>query len=195
MTHNKEICDSVIYAFMHYKSRMQWFIKKILELFTYCIIYSLAYIFSVAMLTSISSNFFPDKVFVLILLISFLQMLLLIFMLTVSINMLSIKLGNTNSFIVCLSVLFICAIGALLNKVPVIFNDITGKLNPIKNYMLNWHETKLSQGNDIWSLTIIKEFSVGYSIVYFIVLAITLLILSLIYINNIDLNLYNREAE
>lgn len=170
-----DLTKSGIYLVVRYKNRVMFLIKKFLKLFACAVIYSVFFILAVVI--SISPEKL-DKSCICIIAVAFYNLVMTCIMLSLFINLISFFLGETNGFTAGISVFAFLCIESLINKVTSFRKFSVYKLNPIRNYIINWHDWELLKGNQMWEMGAVKDFTIRFSVGYFLfVVAILIAVL------------------
>ena len=170
-----DLCKSGIYSVVRYKSRMTFFIKKLVRLMLSAAAFSLFYMLGVWVFLNPER---VDKTCVMIMILAFYNMTMMCLALTLFTNLLSFLLGSANGFTAGISVFAFMCIESLINKAAEFESFSLKKLNPVRNYIINWHDWRLLKGNLVWEMGAIKDFTIRFSAAYFLTLC-AVLILSL----------------
>lgn len=179
-----DLLKSGIYSIIRYKNRVVFFIKKLLKLFFSAVIYSAFFVFAVVIFITPEKL---DKTCVFIVIIAFYNLVMMCLILSLFINLLSFFLGETNGFTAGISVFAFLCIESLINKSSSLEKFSFLKLNPVRNYIINWHDWELLKGNQMWEMGAIKDFTIGFSTGYFLIVLVVLILILLVTVMRYDI--------
>lgn len=116
-----------------------------------------------------------DKSCICIIAVEFYNIVMACFMLSLFINLISFFLGETNGFTTGISVFAFLSIESLANKTSSLEGFSLLKLNPVRSYIINWHDWGILKGNKMWETSTIKGFDISFSVWYFLIVAAVLI--------------------
>lgn len=175
-----DLCIGGIYVLSRYKNRAGWLIRKTLDILAFSALYIFIYIVTIFLLCIFESSSPIDFLSVKIVIITFILFTFFTFTSTFAINVISVKHGSNFGFFIVYTFLTISTgIAISYDKMPLLSRfKILFTLNPMVNVVINWD---ISDGKTIMSIG------------YFILMIIALWIISLIYINRLDIGLRDTE--
>ena len=169
-----DLCKSGIYSIVRYKNRVVFLIKKLIKLFFIAVSYSLFFLLAVVTFIGFEKL---DKTCIFIVIVEFTNLTMMCLILSLFINLLSFYTGETNGFTAGISVFAFLCIESLINKATSLEKFSFLKLNPVRNYIINWHDWELLKGNQMWEMGAIKGFTIGFSAWYFLVVVAILMVI------------------
>jgi len=175
-----------VYSFIRYDSRNIFAIHKIIKHLSITFIFSASYIVSGIYFNRI--NIFDKDVFEIIF-ICFIMLFSINIFFSVIMNICSFFCGNTASFLYSMSLMAFLTIEYLVNDISDYKNFSLSKLNPIKNYTLNLHDSCYMEKNEIWQLSFIEGFDFKFSIIYFLILIVIMYLILFIIILKYDISI------
>lgn len=175
---------SGIYSIIRYKNRIVFVVKMILKLIFCAFFYSAFFVLSVMIFIHPESL---SKNYVYINCIAFYNLLMCCFVLALFINLLSFYLGETNGFIVGISTFSLLCIDSLINSTQNLEKFSLAKLSPVRNYIINWHDWEILNGDMVWELCKIEGFSIKFSIIYFLLICLVLVTILIITVLTYDI--------
>ena len=188
----RHFCTACVYYFSRQDNRVRWFKKECGKLLGYAFSY---YIFcalfnivvGMAMYHIPISGYHAEAIFYMVALPS-----LYTFIFTLWINVLSVVLGGQNAFTLMAGVQYLLTFAILLSERDLTLRHMgTWKLylNPIANMVLEWHSDIASVGEGILE----DSFLSWYSLLYYIVFAISSTLVTTVLIRKQDISLENKE--
>lgn len=175
---------SGIYSIIRHKNRIAFVVKMLLKLFCCAFFYSAFFVLSVMILIHPESL---NRSYIYIILVAFYNLLMCCFTLALFINLLSFYLGETNGFTVGISTFALLCIDSLTNTRYNLEKFSLAKLSPVRNYIINWHDWEILNGDMVWELCKIKGFDIKFSIIYFLLICLILIAILIVTILKYDI--------
>lgn len=153
-----------VYIMVRYKKRSTFYLKKSAGLIACTLVYSAFFLLGV--LTVLSTEGLNRQETTLML-IAFYNFTMMCLMLSLAVNILSVVLGASTGFAFGLSAFALLCVECVTHTVSS-FNKFTlSMLNPVRSYIINWHDSRYSDGNEIWKMYMIKGFSFRSSVILY----------------------------
>lgn len=202
-------CVASVYYFSRQPNRIRWYMREACILLIITAIYFLLYLSSIMGVVVITGYVYFDiytwQTFIYI----SIYFILFTFAVTLFINILSILLGSQNAFVVTyiIQLYFIFSLALYdpyehdyITSVPDFYSilPLEGiweklfKLNPIANIVFVWHSAKgslLEENINMFDIS----FPLNFSIIYFLVLIILIVIAGGYVVQKVDISLDNKE--
>jgi hypothetical protein len=191
----KHFFMATAYYFTRQGNKSIWFLKEAKRLFFFILSIVTLYICGSTLMMLIVGVKLDDLVNV-ILLDFFIIILftLYTYIYSLIINLVSIFAGSQNGFVLVYSIQMFFVFILLIHEKIGCSEGIGGflfKINPISNLIISFHSTKAGFDKNINMLNM--NFELGYSVIYFLVMAFAVICASMYILKNIDLSIQNRE--
>jgi hypothetical protein len=193
----RHFCVANVYYFSRQCNRVYWYMREVLKLLTYVIIYFCLYIGTSIGIINIIGYAYSDACTIATLFYVLIYQILFTFAFTLLINIVSLFLGSSSGFMVIYAVqtFFVFSLALYDKLLPL--KGIWGvlfKMNPIANLVFTWH----SSNNQIFNKNINMlniNFSLNSSIMYFIIINIMTIVIGAWLIKKTDISLENKEVQ
>lgn len=200
----KHFCVASVYYFSRCNARTQWFLREIVRVFVFAILYNILIPIIVIGITAIHSSIHFDKEGVILFIYLVLLQSLWMFLVTVMMNLISIKVGSEKGFIITtgIQLTLIILLGIWDKLLPlrnidsdqIIRNAFWLKWNPISHLIFNWHTS-----NNALVDKFIHNFEFSFcfcqSVFVFTILSSVVIIIGCIVVKYHDLIILNVETE
>ena len=197
----RHFCCASVYYFSRCNNRVSWFLKEAALLYPIAVIYIVIMISSGTIISSITNHLYFDKTSFILFGYYLIIHSLWLFLTTLLINVLAIKISSSNSFLVVggIQMFFMALFGSWENKLDFTilekkdhFASIL-KLNPLSHLVLKWHSSTLESVNKQINCFDIK-FDLNWSILLFFVLSIFVIALGCLIVKRQDMIDINKET-
>lgn len=192
----RRYCTASVYYFSRQNNRKIWFIRETIKLFIYLVGYfggylTLSYLFgTIFCLGKLSLDGLSVLINIMIL------FSLYTFLFTLLLNICSIVMGSQNAYLLLFGVQMVLAMSMIIFRNNNVLEKYVWllKLNPVANIILSWHSSGFKEVSIITENMGI-DFTFSYSVVYFIILLLIVLIMGTLVVNNSDIALDNKEEQ
>lgn len=168
-----DMTNSGMYIMVRYKKRAVFCLKKSIGMVLFSAVYSVFFTLGVLVILSPESLSGQDRT---ILLTAFYDFAFMCMITVLTVNILSLFLGSSNGFAGGLSIFALMCVDCVTNRISKFKGFSAAKLNLIRNYIINWHDSPFAENYPIWERYKIKGFYFDYSMVLFAATAVILLI-------------------
>ncbi|WP_167958818.1 hypothetical protein [Anaerosporobacter faecicola] len=185
------------YYFSRVHNKDNWYRKEVATLLIESLVYNIFYYGTATILLYVANKGSLDGNVFYVLLYSILYSWLYTFTTTLLINLLAIRLGSHNSFILVYSIQLISIASLLVydERFPLHgFLKMLFQLNPISNLILSWHSTGDAAVNSMIHIHNI-DFPLLQSILYFIVIGAMITAFGIVLIKKVDIALDQKEVQ
>ncbi len=200
----RHFCIASVYYFSRCNARIQWFLREMLKVFMFSVLHSVLIPVIVIGITAVHSSIHFDKEgIILFIYLVFIQSLWLFFI-TMMMNLISIRIGSQNGFMITSAVqlTFIILLGIWDKLLPlknidldqIARNGFWLKWNPISHLIFNWH-TSNNAAIDRYIHNFEFSFEFYESILVFSSFSIVIIVIGCVIIKYHDLIVSNIETE
>jgi len=178
----RHFCSASVYYFSRCGHRVSWFIKEAVSLYPYTIIYLLIMLSTGTIIAGITNHLYFDKASLLILIYYLLVHSLWLYLTTLLINILAIKLSSGGAFIIVAGFQIFCiALFAYWGNNPN-FGEYPLQekyarilqFNPLSHLVIGWHSSRIDIVNEKIN-ALGMQFDLNRSIVLFFLLSIVVI--------------------
>lgn len=191
----RHFCTASVYVFSRVPNRIHWYIKEFIQLAEIVFLYQTISLATVFITTLTRYNIYFDKGGMALLAYHLALQSLLLFSLTLIINLLAIKIGSSTSFF---TVAGIQILSISLLAFTKLIQDNTGYVvlwlnsNLVAHVIIGWHSSKVDTINQvIWSPY--PGLNLNYSLLFMLGLCAITLIIGAVVVNRHDLISTNSE--
>jgi hypothetical protein len=197
----RHFCSASVYYLSRCENRVTWFLKEVLSLYPFMILYIVIMVLVGTLVAEIANQVIYDRESLLLFIYYILIHSLWLFITTLLMNIIAIKLDSGLAFIFTvgiqlsfiLLILFSADLFPLDDKLYGVRNSILLQLNPASHLVLYWHSSFIETlDNRINSLNI--QFDLNRSVILFILLSVIIVVIGTIIVKKQDLILTNNET-
>lgn len=180
----RHFCTASIYYFTRCQNRVRWFLKESGKLYLFAMIYPFLMVLSGTVVASITNQivFDPESVYLFIYYLIIHSLWL--FVTTLLVNIIAIKLDSSTGFIAIVALQMISVSTFLLWKNVWSLNDAMHsakhafflKFNPISHLIFTWHSSSI-EGINRWINDLQIDFPFSQSILVYLLLSIIVIII------------------
>lgn len=180
----QHFCTASIYYFSRCQNRVKWFLKECTKLYVFAFIYPLLMVLSGTLVASISNQIVFDRESILLFVYYVLIHSLWLFITTLLVNIIAIKLDSSTGFISIVGLQMLSISTLLLWKNVWPLDDaihsakhvLLLKLNPISHLILSWHSSSI-KGINRWINYLQIDFPISQSILVFLSISLVVIII------------------
>lgn len=151
----RHFCTASTYVFSRYPKRLHWYFGEALSMGITVFLYQIVLLATVVLTTVLRYQLQIDGAGIILLAYHFVLHAAWLFSMTLSVNLLAIWVGSSNSFLAVVGVQIICI--TLLGFVDTLrrhpdataFQEALLKLNPMAHLVLGWHRSDFESVNQV----------------------------------------------
>ena len=176
----RDLYENTVYIFVRQKNRVAWLWKRAAGLLLYTMFFHVLYTGMIFGLCLNFSKYEMDKLAIEIFFITYVMLVLYTYWITLIINLLAIRMGETFAFIITyIGTLLLSVLAITHEKIPVLKEfPVLLKFNPVAAMALHWENG-------------VEE--AALHMVYFVILIVLTLVIGSLVMQRVDIGLENKE--
>lgn len=196
----RHFCSASVYFFSRNCKRISWFLKEVIKLYLFVLMYLFIMIFSGILITGIFVKVIIDEVFFLIFIYYLLVYSLFLLVTTLGINILAVVFGSNIGFVIVESIIiFGITVFSIIGNYFIIEEALLDKytwilkLNPVSHIIFSVHSSKINSINELINKKSIT-FDLDLSVLMLLIASVIVIICGCFVISRHDFVDINKET-
>ena len=171
----KHFCSASVYYFTRIKRRWTWWVKECMSLLGKVIILEIIYVVVTNLIAYFTSDYYVNKAGLVLCIYFLLIFSLWTFIVTCTINVVSIVVNSHKAFSLCILAQLVLIIALLPYADVEQEHELSIKLNPMANLIIYWHSSRIEIVNRYIDNFGFK-FDLNWTVAYYLILMIIVVV-------------------